>query len=499
MEYPPSANAGLVLRHARLYGSQTLHDLVIRGGVVRAVRPAGTGGAAGAEVVDLDGRYVGPGLWDEHVHFTQWVTQRRNVDLSQTSSAAEVLDVVRQRLALWPPAPGTRLTGFGFRDALWPDAPSLRDLDAVAPTHPVILIAGDLHCAWFNSAAASSLGVEVEESGLLREGPWLALFETLGADDRPSVDDYSEAAEAAAARGVVGIVDLEFADNIAQWPERVAEGVTSLRVETGVWPDRLEAAIADRIRTGDVLDPSGQVTMGRLKVIVDGSLNTRTAWCWDPYPDVDPATADPCGAANVPLPDLSALIARAHEGGIDACIHAIGDRANTGVIDTFAELGIAGRIEHAQLLARADVARIADLGLVASVQPEHAMDDRDVADVHWHGRTDRAFAYGSLHRAGATLRFGSDAPVAPLDPWYAVAAATSRSRDDRTPWHPEESLPVEVALASSARGRGRVVEGEAADLVVLDLDPTTADRDELRTMPVAGTLLAGRWTWRNVE
>jgi predicted amidohydrolase YtcJ len=133
---------------------------------------------------------------------------------------------------------------------------------------------------------------------------------------------------------------------------------------------------------------------------------------------------------------------------------------------------------------------------VASVQPEHAMDDRDVADRLWAGRTDRAFAFESLLVAGATLQLGSDAPVAPLDPWVSMAAATSRSRDGREPWHPEQRVVATAALAASTGGRSTIEVGSAADLVVTEADPLTASGDELRSFAVAGTLLAGRWTHR---
>src|SRR5690606_9855823 len=116
----------------------------------------------------------------------------------------------------------------------------------------------------------------------------------------------------------------------------------------------------------------------------------------------------------------------------------------------------------------------------AGVQPEHAMDDRDVADHHWAGRTGRAFAFGSLHRAGAALRLGSDAPVAPLDPWISIAAATERSRGEREAWHPEQRIDLDVALAASARTRLAV--GEPADIVITERDPYECDRDALRAM-----------------
>jgi predicted amidohydrolase YtcJ len=199
---------------------------------------------------------------------------------------------------------------------------------------------------------------------------------------------------------------------------------------------------------------------------------------------------------SVPIPELRRLLETARAGGIGAAVHAIGDRANTEVLDTFEALGMAGVIEHAQLVREEDFARFAQLGLIASVQPEHAMDDRDIADHHWAGRTGRAFAYGSLHRSGAVLRLGSDAPVAPLDPWISLSAATARSRGDRDVWHPEQRLPLDVALAASARSTIEV--GQPADLVLTERDPSACDRDQLRTMPVAATLLGGRFTWNRL-
>lgn len=124
------------------------------------------------------------------------------------------------------------------------------------------------------------------------------------------------------------------------------------------------------------------------------------------------------------------------------------------------------------------------------------MDDRDVADVYWAGRTDRAFALEALAAAGVVLRLGSDAPVAPLDPWVAIAAAVERSRGGREPWHPEQRLPAALALAASTDGHDAVTAGSRADLVVLDADPLSADPASLRTFAVAATLLGGRFTHR---
>ena len=487
------------LVNASISGCEGTYDIRLSRGEVEAVLPAASGAGHGTETTDVEGRFVMPGMWDHHVHFAQWTVQRRRLDLSGTASAAQCLDRVRRAVATArasrsaDPAP---IVGYGFQDGAWPDSPSLEALDEVAPEIPVVLVSKDLHCAWLNTAAARLLTLVPEEpTGLVREGEWFGALDRLQSPADLSTDDYREAARAAARRGVVGIVEFENTDNLRLWPERVAQGVDSLRVEVSVWPQRLEDAITRGVKTGDPLDPRGLITMGPLKVVVDGSLNTRTAWCWDPYPGMDGAHPHACGMESVPLDTLRELMARAKGAGITAAIHAIGDRANTGVLDAFEELGMTGAVEHAQLVREEDFARFGELGLIASVQPEHAMDDRDVAELHWPGRTARAFAIASLQRAGATLRLGSDAPVSPLDPWIAISAAASRSRGGREPWHPEQRISVESALAAGTRGRVGVVAGEPADLVVVERDPLSCSAEELRTMPVAATLLGGGFTW----
>lgn len=489
-----TAGTTLTLTGARPYGAEPV-DIVIRDGVIAQVAPAGASTLQG-EVVDLAGRWIGPGLWDSHVHFTQHVIRRRRIDLTGTGSAQEVLDVVRRARAAGAPLTDGMLMGYGFRDALWPEPATLAALEDTVSDVPVVLVSGDLHCGWMNRAAAARLGAQLDESGVLREGAWIELLHSFDETAGLGSDGYREAADAAARRGVVGIVEFEKTDNVTEWPARIADGVTSLRVEGAVWPDRLEQAIAAGLRTGDRLDERGLAVFGRLKIVVDGSLNTRTAWCWDPYPDLDPASPHACGMESVPIPELGRLLARARDAGIAAAVHAIGDRANSEVLDTFEELGMHGVIEHAQLVREEDFGRFAQLGLIASIQPEHAMDDRDIADHHWAGRTGRAFAFGSLHRSGAELRLGSDAPVAPLDPWISIGAATARSRGGRDAWHPEQRLALDVALAASVRTC--LEAGQPADLVIVDRDPYTCDRDALRTMPVSATLLGGRFTWRGI-
>ncbi|ADG75839.1 Amidohydrolase 3 [Cellulomonas flavigena DSM 20109] len=482
----------LVLRRARLLGQDAPVDVVLRDGRIASL---GVAAAGVGDVVDLDGRLLLPGLWDQHTHLTQWALARGRLDVSGAESAAQAVALVAERLRTSPPAPGRPLVGLGFRDGTWPDAPSAALLDAVAGDVPVVLVSGDLHCAWASTAGIRLLGVAQHPTGVLRETEWMPLMGAL--DHVPDAEQdalVADALRAAAARGVVGVVDLEIADNVAVWRRRAAAGDPPVRVRAGVWPAYLDRVVGEDLHTGDrVAGP--RVTQGPLKVIVDGSLNTRTAWCHDPYPGVEGDLAH--GVLNVPPDELVPLLRHAGAHGLRAAVHAIGDAANALVLDAFATTGAQGSVEHAQLLTPADVTRFAELGVVASVQPAHAPDDRDVADRHWAGRTHRAFPLADLHAAGVTLALGSDAPVAPLDPWLAIDAAVWRTADERPPWHPEQRLDVRTALASSVDGRPLGLRvGDPADLVVLEDDPTTlaATPGGLRATRVAATLVAGTVT-----
>ncbi|THG28813.1 amidohydrolase [Naasia lichenicola] len=445
------------------------------------------------EVIDLDGRFVIPGLWDEHVHFTQLSLISHRLDVGGAASAAEAADMVRERARNGGMPPAGPLVGHGFRDGLWPDMPSSELLDQAAFGAPVVLISADLHTAWLNTTAAETIGVAIDEYGLVREDDAFLVERAVNELPDVIVDVWAaEAAQQAASRGVVGIVDLEMAWNLEVWARRRASGDDSLRVQFGIYSQFLDTAIELGIRTGQKVDEL--TTVGFLKILIDGSLNTRTAYCLEPYADLE--GDDRYGLLTVPEDELDALLRTAAMARIVPTIHAIGDAANKVALDAFARTATTGRIEHAQLIAVDDFARFAQLGVTASVQPEHAMDDREVADHFWADRADRAFAWKSLLDAGATLAFGSDAPVSALDPWLGMAAAIGRTADEREPWHPEQSITPEQALYASTRGRGVVSEGEIADIAITEYDPLNTPAEQLRAMPVAATLLEGRFTHR---
>jgi hypothetical protein len=470
----------LLLRRATVDGAVV--DVALRGGRIDSIGP--TLDAAGAEVVDLDGRVLLRGLWDEHVHVTQAALAAQWTPLGGLLSAAETL--ARMRAALpelveaWPDQ-DVPLVGIGFQDGLWSDEPTQATIDAISD-RALVLISHDTHAVWLNSIAARRFGATPDGSGFLREEPAFAVGR--------EVNRLAEARSASAVRGlmrqavrrgVVGIVDLEMTWNPEVWLGRVADDWDGPRIEAGVYPPDLERAIALGLRTGSALGADGLLTVGPLKTLIDGALNTRTAFCAHPYPDGGR------GLLTVPEADLHALLRRAAETGFVPAVHAIGDAAVTIALDGFAAVGLGGRIEHAQLVAEADLPRFAALGVTASVQPAHLLDDREVAAEHWPGRTDRAFPFRSLLDAGATLAFGSDAPVSPLDPWRSLRAAVERRLPGEEPWHPEQRIPLEAALAASTRGRATPQAGDPADLIALDAPVESLDPDA-----VALTLVAGR-------
>ncbi|MGB5953410.1 MAG: amidohydrolase family protein [Ornithinimicrobium sp.] len=478
---------------------QELSDILIRSGSIVSVAPAGAL-EVGASVPELhaQGRWAIPGLWDQHVHMTQWALGYARLDTSPAHSPEHACSMVASALANGGAhTPTGVLSGWGHRSAGWAEQPTVAALDAVSGDTPVVLISGDGHHGWVNSAGQRMLG-RIPSEELIAEDEWFDTYALL--DSLPGAEAETEASIGIAVRraremGVVGIVDLEFARPWEQWPARYAAGVGPLRVRTGVYPSRLEEIISLGWRTGTHLPGTGGLaTQGPLKIISDGSLNTRTAWCCEPYADAADL-GDPAGRANFSTAEMVELVGRAHNHGLSAALHAIGDAAVASVLDVFEATGATGTIEHAQLMRTADLRRWAQLPVTASVQPAHLLDDRDVTQQCWPDRSERAFMVAAFLRHGIPLVLGSDAPVARLDPWLAMSAAVHRGLPNEQAWHPAQSLTAREALAASVDG-GRLRPGEQGDVVLLDADPLKAgtaaeSATRLRSMSVSATVIAG--------
>lgn len=466
-------------------------DLVIANGRIADIAPTGNLRPTGL-VAEGDGGWLLPGLWDHHVHVLQWALAADRVPLGEVGSARDAAAV----MALAPETEGRRV-GSGFRDGLWPDRPSVELLDAMTGGVPTYLINADVHSVWMNSAAFRREGFEVTASGIVREEDAFEISRRLNAV-APDIADRAveRMSRTAATRGVVGLVDLDMTWNDEPWQRRVARGFDSLRISYGTYPHDLDRAISEGLRTGDRVRGARHdlVRVGPLKAITDGSLGTRTAACAHHYP----GEVGNHGLLTIAPDDLVEMMSRAAAAGLECAIHAIGDVANAHALDAYALTGAVGTIEHAQLVAHADIPRFARLGVAASVQPEHALDDRDMTDAIWAEQSAQPYPLRALVDSGANVRFGSDAPVAPLDPWAAMASAVFRTRDGRDAWHPHERVDIDTAIAASTAGGStapaEISPGALADLVIVGADPRSADERGLRAMPVRTTLLAGRVT-----
>ncbi len=462
-------------------------DLRVGSGIVLEIGRDLVRRSTDEQVVFAGGRRVLPGLRDAHVHATTWALERRTGELNQSLGAAtsaqdaaeRVADVVARRHL------SGLVRGTGFRQSAWPDEPHKSLLDRALPSCAVVLSSQDHHASWWSSTALRLLGMQ-HATGYLREHESWDAIAALPGPSAAEVDaEVAEAMQAAARRGVTEVVDYEFAGSLDDWVRRARAGPLPVIVTAGIVRHELDRAVDEGWRTGDVRTG---IRVGALKLFADGALGSRTAWC-------DHAYVGEPGNAGMPLAsreELAGLIGRAHGAGIATTIHAIGDAANRTALDAFEEAGVGGRVEHAQLLDPGDVRRFSALGVTASVQPGHAPDDRDLAARWWADRLDRAYPLRSLRDAGTSLVFGSDAPVAPLDPWRTIAAAVARTVDERPPWLPEQAIGLDEAIAASTNGPLHV--GGPADLVIVEEDPWEMAVTDIPDVPVWATMAAGRWT-----
>jgi predicted amidohydrolase YtcJ len=459
---------------------------------------------ASPEVVDLGGRVVLPGLNDAHVHFPTWALAQTQVNLDGCASLAEALAQVR---AADVPE-GRIVRGYGWRSGDWADGvePTKKRLDEVTGERPASMIAKDYHSLWLNSAALALAGgdleveggvVERDENGeptgvLREEAAWRFRERHLAVPDGEYLAAMRSGLRLAASRGVTAVHDKDgWLGALRLWRQLEAAGSLTLRVWQSLPHEHTGDLAAVGLRSGF---GSSMLQVGYLKVFMDGTLGSQTAWMLDRG-----------GVQITSGEELAEIVRRGAEAGFPVAVHAIGDRANREALDAFdqtreswAPLGLRQRIEHAQVLAPEDVGRFAALGVAASVQFSHAPSDRDLADRFWAGKTELAYAYRSLVESGAVVANGSDAPIEELDPLSGVRAGVRRTIDERDPWHPEQALTVQQAfeatclapawLAGDERRRGKLLPGYAADLVVLDRDPWV-DLDA----EVVATMVAGRW------
>jgi predicted amidohydrolase YtcJ len=466
------------------------------------------------KVIDLEGRLVLPGLCDAHIHFHDWSLARRQVQLAGCAGKAEMLARIAVRVEQTPP--GQWIIGRGWNEVGWPGRtlPTRDDLDSVTGLdRPAIFWRSDMHAAVVNSAALRIGGITTSTSdpkggvigreraltggrgrpnGLLWE---LAINMVLRYVPKPTgaeVDDAFTGATAALHRwGITAVHDQRMKDQddgpraLAAYQRLHERGELRLRVNCNIAVHDLPHLVALGLRSGFGDD---YLRLGHVKLFCDGTMGSQTAWMLAPFARQDPDNADNYGVVLTPPEQMAADFRRAVAAGFAVSVHAIGDSANREVLDVFEELGQAGvrlpiphRVEHVQIIDPADLPRLAQLGLTASVQPVHVTEDMDVAELVLEERAARTYNFRSLAEAGTLLALGSDAPVADPNPFLGFHGAICRQRVERMPapaWYGDERLSLAQTIegytlgAAKAAGWDRVIgsiiAGKRADLIVLD-------------------------------
>jgi predicted amidohydrolase YtcJ len=510
-------------------------DRIVAAGELQDLRPLLS---PQGRMLDLGGSTVLPGLIDSHLHFCQYSLRLEQVDLQQAPTLEEALRRVAERAAR--SEPGAWIRGGGWNCNLWGDGafPHHSDLDQVAPHNPVVLSSKDGHSTWVNRRAMELAQITAttpdppgghirrdpsgEPTGILQENaagpvrdvvPQPSLDETIAACQRGLVNAHRA--------GLTGIHDCEGPQALAAFQELHRRGELTMRVLTHIPAANLDAAIAVGLRDG--LGDEWMRLHG-VKAFSDGALGSRSAWMLSPYED-DPANL---GIPTMAPGALHELIRKANGAGLSVAVHAIGDAANRAVLDAIdavrasaharrprrvgSEWGrLRNRIEHVQLLHPDDLPRLAQLGVVASMQPIHATSDIDIADLHWGVRAATGYAWRSLLDAGTRLAFGSDAPVEDISPLLGIHAAVTRRRPDGSPgpegWYPEQRLTVSEAVYAYTMGaayaggeealKGSLIPGKLADLVLLDRDIFQIEPMDILHTHVLATMVGGKFVYQD--
>jgi predicted amidohydrolase YtcJ len=495
--------------------------------VVKAGRIAFVGSRKGAEahvtpqaqVIDLRGAALFPGFTDAHAHLRGIGERELSLNLEGAKSAAEAVGWVQAYLAERKPT--GPVWGRGWIETGWPEGRFLdrSDIDPIAPEQPVLLVRADGHALVANSAALKAAGIDettvAPAGGEILKGKDGKLTGMLVDNAMrlvaklqlpPSEADRRAAFAAAfkveAAYGWTGVHSMS-----VSWPDVAlletlnAEGKTPLRIYNAV--DANEAG--PLFASGPRATKDGRIVTRAIKLYEDGALGSRGAYLFEPYADAPGTT----GLVRTPPAQMADAMAKAKAARIQVAAHAIGDRGNSSVLDLMAAQkpeGLRWRIEHAQIVRPADIPRFPQLGIVASMQPSHAIGDFHFAPARLgDARLKGAYAWESMLKAGAVVAGGSDAPVergSPLIEFYAAVARKDLTGFSAANWHPEEALSRAEALKLFTSGPayarfaetelGSIEVGKIADLSAFSVDLMTAPEAEIPKGRAVLTVVDGK-------
>jgi predicted amidohydrolase YtcJ len=495
-------------------------DIIARVGTTADVR---TLAGPRTRIIDAGGKLMVPGFNDAHVHLISGAEEIVGVDLRPAKDEAEMAERLRQHASKLPK--GRWILGGYWDHEAWPSRalPTRQLLDRVTPDHPVFVQRLDGHMAVANSLALELAGItrdvvapdggaivrddNGEPAGVFKDNAMALVSRAIPQDTLDTLVEKARAAlKHAGALGVTTIQDMTAAPlQLRAYQALRASGELTARIYS------IQNHGIEGLRAAGVASGFGDdwLRIGGIKLFADGSMGSATAAFFEPYTD-DPSTT---GLLLRSPSELEQAIFDADAAGFQAIVHAIGDRANAIVLDAFEKLARERgtrdrrpRIEHAQVVRERDKARFKALGVIASIQPSHCIDDMRWAERRI-GRQRCAIAYNfkSFVSAGARIAFGTDWYVEPLNPLLGLYAAVTRQFPDGTPaggWFPEERITMEQAVEYYTLGsayaefadqrKGSITEGRLADFVVLSRDIFTIAPHEILATQVALTVVGGK-------
>jgi hypothetical protein len=487
--------------------------------------------SAETKTIDLSGKTVVPGLTDSHCHIFGIGEREMNLNLEGANTLEDFLARVKERVA--KTEPGKWITGRGWIETFWkpPQFPTRADLDKIAPDNPVFLARADGHASVANSAAlriakiekdtANPFGGEILRDKQTGEATGMLLDHAQGLVSKnipgPTEAERREAFVVGVKRELsLGWCEIQNAgsnlDDLPPMRQALEAGQCKLRVYNAVYaPGPAGTAL---LRDGPVLNQfDHQFTQRTIKVVFDGALGSRGAALLEPYAD----SPDTSGYLTQKETELQPIFEEALRKGVQIETHAIGDRANRVILDLYEKAMKAilpeqrkireprWRVEHAQILSAPDLPRFAKLGVIASMQPSHAISDLFFAPSRLgKERLAGAYAWQSLLKSGAIICGGSDAPVErgePMIEFYAAVARKSIKGESVDGWHPEQAVSREQALkmftVSSAfaafeeQDKGSIEVGKLADLTVLSADIMKIPEPEILKTVCTMTVIGG--------
>jgi predicted amidohydrolase YtcJ len=522
-----------LLHNARIYTLNTAHPIAstiaIDAGKILAV--------GGDELLaecehgnceDMGGRIILPGLTDAHIHLQEYALSQRIVDC-EVETKEEILHRVAERQGQMGREGWIR--GHGWNQNTWGGTwPTAADLDISAPENPVYLTAKSLHASWANSIALNLAGIKSstpdpaygriqrdvhgDPTGILFEEA-MKLVEAVIPEPTPDAlaRDFQEVIAGLWRMGLTGVHDFDKRTCFQALQILHERGELHFRVVKSIPLELLPQASALGVRSGFGDD---LLRIGSVKLFADGALGPRTGAMLEPYVD-EPKNR---GILILDKEQIFELGCLASESGLSLAVHAIGDRAIHEVLDGFTRLrafereqglpALRHRIEHVQTIHPEDIGRLAELNVIASMQPVHATSDMIMADRFLGDRAAFSYAWRSQLQHGTRLAFGSDAPVESPNLFQGLYAAVTRQRVDGSPgpegWFPEQRLTVYEAIegftigpafAAGMENRlGMLSAGFIADLIVVDRDPFTCNPADLYLIQPTATMVDGEWVWR---